>query len=70
MLDIFLSNGYEKGPSNESIQKVLKAKENKNYHTTNGRIWVTNGTISKLIKSSELENYLNIGFIKGRCIKN
>ena len=69
-LDIFLSNGYEKGPSKESIQQLLKAKESKNYHTTNGRIWITNGTISKLIKSSELENYLNNGFIKGRFIKN
>ena len=57
-LAYFLDNGYQLGRG-----KVHS-------RSTSGQIWVTDGKSSYLIKPEELDSYLNIGFYKGRIIKN
>ena len=65
-LDQYLIQGYIKGPSQKSIDNSLKAKQGKQYKTTNGMHWYTNGVDNVLIDDNKIEFYKNIGYYKGR----
>ena len=65
-LDQYLIQGYIKGPSQKSIDNSLKAKQGKQYKTTNGMHWYTNGVDNVLINDNKIEFYKNIGYYKGR----
>lgn len=53
-LNFYLSNGWYKGSSSA---------------TNKGRIWINNKDIEKQIYKTELEQYMDEGWSRGRCIK-
>ena len=58
----------------ETIEKMCKSQQGKHVGEKNsqyGKCWIYNIKLknSKSIKKEELENYLNVGWIKGRKIK-
>lgn len=48
------------------ISKVTQAGSNNSQY---GTCWVTNGEVNKKIKKEELDNYIDLGYNKGRIVK-
>lgn len=68
-------DGTFKGRSHSNQTKLkmsFKAKEHSKGEKNSqfGTCWITNGKDVKKIKKENLDYYLNIGYIKGRVIKN
>lgn len=79
-LETYLSNGWKKGYDINTDERVAKFKQNfqnrdtakekerrkKLSESISGRVWINNGIISKQIKLSDLDDYTNNGFVRGR----
>ena len=51
----------------------LKMRKSKNVGSDNsqyGTCWITNGSENKKIKSCDIDKWINLGYYKGRIIKN
>lgn len=82
-LNDFLSRGWQRGhlaASPDRIKNFRKTYANKSneqkqatrqklHEALAGRLWVTNGEISKQIRPDVLQKFLNEGFVRGRKIK-
>lgn len=65
-LDEYMNNGWRRGRkkfSDEACKNISSGHKNK--PTTNGRIWVTDGKINKVIPPNELQHYLELGYKRG-----
>ena len=78
MMDNQLSNGTHSAYQNWTCEKCGKTgKHMVNYHryhgdncgavsVSQGRVWVNNGSVSKMINEEDLNSFLNEGWSKGR----
>lgn len=65
-LDEYMNNGWRRGRkkfSEEACKNISRGHKNK--PTTNGKIWVTDGKINKVIFPNELQHYLELGYKRG-----
>ena len=46
--------------------EVMKNKQKGNLNSQYGTCWITNGQVNKKIKKDELDNWLELGYYKGR----
>lgn len=51
--------------SSETLEK-MSAKQKGNLNSQYGTCWITNGQVNKKIKKCELDNWLELGYYKGR----
>ncbi len=51
--------------SSETLEK-MSAKQKGNLNSQYGTCWITNGQVNKKIKKDELDNWLELGYYKGR----
>jgi len=66
------SNGFFYGRKHTE-QTKLKMRKSKNVGSDNsqyGTCWITNGSENKKIKSCDIDKWINLGYYKGRIIKN
>lgn len=59
--------------SQKTIEKIKVGRLNKGLGSSNsqfGTCWITNGQENKKIKKEDIDNWINIGYYKGRIMKN
>ena len=72
-LEQYLSDGWQLGQYSskyEISEEKLKEKSKKQAEKIRGRIWMTDGQTDSLICPNEINNYLNLGWKKGRSHSN
>lgn len=67
----YIAKGYVVGPlknrySEDRAKKIGQSKTGNNY--TKGRIWVSLGTVSKMIYPEYLQDFIDAGYVEGRYI--